>query len=851
MPRNPANSENSNSSNIIWLQDAHPKQLTEIGFKALNLAIAMRLKAPVLPGFVISTSAYAQSLAQTGMDFSNWSAQPYEEAIQSARTVQHYLFKQDIPSDVLTDIRQAYKQLMEVHDGPVVVRPSVVYTNGVDFAKRLRPILGVKSLIELEKAIKMAWAYMWLDDIIHYRFSHPHLLQNCADLALVLQPLQAPYVSGSLLSYDPGQDDQFLVIESARGLNEAVSRGVIVPDSYCWQRFLKKVQHQKIANKPLRFVLADQWAIQEVSIEQSQRDQPSLNAADLSALAEIAEKLTSGYKRALEVEWFKTPQGFQILQVMPIKQPDFQAVRAENWQELNQVLPYFNKPLSPLGWSLLQPLFQKSLVAVFDTLGIEANLPDPAFQQHDYQLTLHPDILPLLRKAFEQYWAEIAEDSPYKRYLLFLKALYPLQRLWSKAYRQASEFLEQEWQHEYDGWGAEDLLLKLEEVNQTGETLFQSLVLVRILNYLVSVLFADFAQNYLPAEQVYDILYRGLPGRYANSAQLIERYIQDIQQHPDWVKLFRSENSNQITNELHLHETGKTWLKQLMVDFSEYGFFRLSLEPLYPSWVEAPQILIKELSHAIKHQQTYWNPQEEVQRQELEQRLLEGFNWAQLPQRFFYQTLLNLSQNYATQVEEEPFYLAMWTPRVRSLVLALARYLPLDSKQDIFYLTLTEIQEMIQNPMNAYKIKALRELIQARKYKRKITHRLGPDATGDLQALELTGFAASQGEALGRVRVITRSEDLKALQPDEIIVTDYFEPFWEQSLEKAGGLILELGGVLSHGAMLARHYQIPAIAAVPKATQRLKTGLIARIDGFEGRIMAYQEAVLDAAEDWG
>ena len=192
----------------------------------------------------------------------------------------------------------------------------------------------------------------------------------------------------------------------------------------------------------------------------------------------------------------------------------------------------------------------------------------------------------------------------------------------------------------------------------------------------------------------------------------------------------------------------------------------------------------------------------------------------------------------------------MLFPRLRSAVLSLARYLPLDSRQDVFYLEQHELQEMIQNPMNAYKIKELRELIQARKYKRRITHQLGSEAAGGLKAIELKGHVAYPGEVLGCIRVVTKSSDLKALQTGEIMVTDYFEPFWEQSLSKVGGLILELGGSLSHGAMLARHYGIPAIAGVESATKKLVNGLVVRLDARQGKIFAYQEDALEGQEEF-
>lgn len=848
MARNPADEASSTSSNIIWLQDAHPRQLDQVGYKALNLAVAQRLGLDVLPGFVVTTAAYRQCLAQTGIYPEQLPHLSYEEALQTARTIQHYLFKQSIPSEVLTDIRSAYKQLTTIQPGAVVLRPSVAYGSGIEFAKRLRPILGVKSLIELEKALKMAWTYMWLDDIVQYRFEHDSLRSNWTDLALLIQPLQVPYVSGSAMTYSPAFDERAFVLESARGLNEAVSRGVIVPDHFVWDRTGKKAAGRQIANKPLRFVMAEHWSVQEVAIETSQRNQPSLGDSDLETLAEAGEKLLSGYKRHVEFEWFKAPQGLVILQVMPVSAPDFQSMHLENWLNPNSYAPYFEKPLSPFGWSLLEPLLTQAFERLYTDLEIEQPVPQPAFQLHDYQVNMHPELLAAFQECLNTVWQSLEGGHAYLRYLRFLWRLRPWQQQWSKVYQHFSQTLAQEWQHQYEGWGAEQLLTTFEQLQELGVSWLQHALLVRLLQHLTGVLFSDYAQQFLPADQDYSLLFQGLDSRYAQTAQLLDGYLEQIAAQPQWAALFNEGNAQQIAAELQMSENGKVWLQQLLADFAKNGFFRVGLEPLYPDWTEAPQVLLKELKEGLQQEKPYWNPQLQHERESLEAHLLACFDWTQLPQRFFYQSLLHLAQSYTAQVEEEPFYLSMWIPRVRSLILALARYLPLDSRQDIFYLSLAEIREMIQNPMNAYKIKSLRELIQARKYKRRITHRLGSESTGELKALELKGLPAAQGEVLGRVRVVTRSEDLKALQPDEIIVTDYFEPFWEQALAKAGGLIMELGGVMSHGAMLARHYGIPAVAAVPKATQQLKNGLIARIDGRKGHILAYREEALESQE---
>ena len=850
MARNASSDAIPNDSNIIWLHEAHPRQLELIGSKALNLAVALRLNQPVLPGFVITTEAYKHCLEQTGFSSQQLSRFSFEEALQMARTIQHYLFKQSIPSDILTAIRSAYKQLVKNGDPRVVIRPSLIYNNGVDFAKRLRPILGVKSLIDLEKALKMAWAYMWLDDIIHYRFSQKHLTERWNDLALIIQPLQTPYASGSLLSYLPEKDDQSFVIEAAKGLNEAVSRGILVPDRYVWQRFLKKTSEREICDKASYFALAEQWAIQEIPVDPSQRKQPVLNEADIVALAEISEALIAGYKKPLELEWFKTSQGLQVMQVTPLDAPEPNTRDLENWFDPHTLFPYFEKPFSPFGWSFLEPLLQQALTRLAEVIELpEGSLPEHPFRLQNHLFCLHPDVLPAFQAQMQTYWSELPEGN-YRRYLLFLRRLVPIQRNWQQSYRSFTQLMQQQWSEDYDNWGSEQLLTILETFSDLLSEFIEQALLVRVLHYLCGVMFSDFSQSFLPADQVYDILFQGLDSRESETLQLLDQYLAQLQQNADWLHLFREKDPHQIMRELQLDDRGKKWLEELRHDFGRVGFFQIGMEPLYPSWVEAPQVIIQELRDAIVHQRTFWDPQLSQQREGLEAELVDSFSWLELPQRFFFQSFLHLGQTYTATVSEEPYYLAMLIPRLRVLVLALARYLPLDSPQDIFYLTRQEIQEMIQNTMNAYKIKTLRELIQARKYKRRITHRLGPEAAGELKALELNGRAASRGEALGKVRLVTRSEDLKALQPGEIIVTDYFEPFWEQALESAGGLIMELGGVLSHGSMLARYYKLPAVAAVPNATKRLKTGLIARLDGTTGQVLAYQEDVLESQEEF-
>ena len=98
----------------------------------------------------------------------------------------------------------------------------------------------------------------------------------------------------------------------------------------------------------------------------------------------------------------------------------------------------------------------------------------------------------------------------------------------------------------------------------------------------------------------------------------------------------------------------------------------------------------------------------------------------------------------------------------------------------------------------------------------------------------LQGIAASPGQAEGRVKVLRNFQALPEIDRDTILVVPYTDSGWAPLLVRAGGLIAEAGGRLSHGAILAREYGIPAVMDVRSATWLLQDGQRVRIDGYKG-----------------
>ena len=104
------------------------------------------------------------------------------------------------------------------------------------------------------------------------------------------------------------------------------------------------------------------------------------------------------------------------------------------------------------------------------------------------------------------------------------------------------------------------------------------------------------------------------------------------------------------------------------------------------------------------------------------------------------------------------------------------------------------------------------------------------------RAGDSVGCGASRGVARGRVRVINALDELGAIEPGEILVANNIDPGWTSVFPLLAGLVTETGGLLSHGALLAREYGIPAVMGVPGATSRFETGVAIEIDGARGTI---------------
>jgi pyruvate,water dikinase len=164
-------------------------------------------------------------------------------------------------------------------------------------------------------------------------------------------------------------------------------------------------------------------------------------------------------------------------------------------------------------------------------------------------------------------------------------------------------------------------------------------------------------------------------------------------------------------------------------------------------------------------------------------------------------------------------------------------------KEDIYYLTFEELHGVVRTSEMDYQI------ISKRKEEYKSYERLTPPraitSDGEIVAGEykreklpsgaIVGLPVSSGVIEGRARVISNLENA-VLEDGDILVTSFTDPSWTPLFISIKGLVTEVGGLMTHGAVIAREYGLPAVVGVESATKLIRDGQRIRVHGTEGYV---------------
>jgi pyruvate,water dikinase len=724
-------------------------------------------------------------------------------------------------------LKEELRQALDSLGGSVAVRSSSVAEDLAigSNAGQYRTVLNVGCLQELLKAVRVVWDSA-----------------NGNDMAVIVQKQVVPDIAGVLFTRDPSSGGNETVIEYVPGLGESLVSG---------------------RRDPKRFVFHN-------------RKRPK---GKFKQLLLISRKLERKFGYPLDIEWAKDGGGFYILQARPIVGLPVPPLDAGKSYSRVQAEQFNSGPVSPLFFSLFKKLHSKYYlkdtlesvgVGIFDKHSILKHknylyfdtryaeyafnhLPVRGSQKHLMKV-LPQDIRDEISKR------KVRTDPRLMLGILRFMAFNP--RFWICN-------LDRHFQMGI----IPKLLVELETIGDLKEmsdykllSTYERIERVAALHIgfskwglgLYSIPLVGVMQGFLKRngidEDLIANLISGLELNKTLDASLsLNELARTVRESPELVGIFKKEHSgyNGLREELEKTSHGQKILDSFEFILRRFGHRRLARDILKPSWKDEPEIplaILKEL--VLQDEPPLRGPGKKARLRRLRtaRRIEKG-----LPRgkRIVFRLLCRYLVRYTAFRELQRFYLDMILSRTRELFLEIEKRMvedgAIDRRDDVFFLDLGEILGFLKKT-NKKDLRWIAEFNRLSFYSNLeapgMYMRLGVDfdTIGPVDKVvkkgnKIKGQAISPGQSTGRMRIVDNIDHHTVISKGDIIVTRCIDPGQTHILLLAGGLVLEVGGMLSHGAILAREFNVPTVGQVKNATRLLKDGKKIFIDGSKGEIV--------------
>jgi pyruvate,water dikinase len=794
--------------------------LDEVGGKALSLAKMTRVGLPVPDGFCLTCAAYrlaAISLSPPRGEGRGEGPPPLAiDADLRERLIDHY---------------------QHLGRGPVAVRSSATLEDGAtaSFAGQQETLLGVEGDERLIEAVLQCWKSLHAERAIAYRQKQGVGDEEVA-MAVVVQRMVPSEVSGVLFTRDPlDPTGRQMLIEAAPGLGEAVVSGRVQPD-----RFHTDRDSGELRSSELHIGGAT----------------PSLTPTKLLELTKLGHQVEQFYGEPRDIEWAFAGGKFWLLQARPITTADAferEQVRCEEierlgklaeasgtvWSRYNlaEVLP---EP-TPLTWSIIQRLISASggFGAMYRSLGFD---PDPCLNEIGFFDLICSRVYVNLSREPTMYF----RDFPYGHDFAKLKenpqlASYPtpavdgakatwrtwlgLPRIAWKMLQSTSRMASLRKTHA-DRFEREIIPQLVRDVDAFRSAPLASrsaAELLRLLDEWIERTLVEFAQHSLQAAM---FAAAGLAELEQRLAQALGDEEQARQQVRRLVSGARPTADCDLPGALKLLAAGEMTREDFMNSFGHRG--RKEMELSEPRWREDTATLPKAMP-STQHANALSDAAAEQALSELAATHAKAM-----------QPILTQTRRYLALREAGKHYLMLGYGCIREILLELDRRLAL--RGDIFYLSLTELRTLAESQTSS-----VQPPLAARKRRRQaeLSLPLPPVIfSDDLEAIgrvsathhegDWQGTPLSFGEYEGPALVLEDPIAPPEVEPGYVLVCPSTDPAWGPLFLQAGALVMETGGVLSHGAIVAREFGLPAVAGLPGIMQQIKTGERIQVSGTMG-----------------
>jgi pyruvate,water dikinase len=830
---------------VLPLHELGRRDLAVAGGKGANLGELVRAGFPVPPGFVVTTAAYDRFVADNRLG--ETIARALHEERGSGAAIRDAFEGALIPPEVGRDILAAYHRLGQ---GPVAVRSSATAEDlpQAAFAGQQDTFLNVVGTEALLDAVRRCWASLWSERAIAYR-ERQGLDRQTVKLAVVVQRLVAAEAAGVLFTANPvtGARDE-TVVDASPGLGEAVVSGLVTPDHYVlrkgrwgWRIVERRPGRREVVVQPRAAGGTEHVAPDTAAAPQPALPGYPLRRSALRRLARLGAAIERHFGGPQDVEWAWTGGTLFIVQARPItalpgplpRPSRLARVMASLMAEMLPVRPY---PLEVTTWgpglvisALLGPMLRMCGLALrVDRLFVEE---DGMLVRLSGRLPIRPIPGILLAPLRIVRQARRYDPARWRADLLLAEAQARARALEARDLRALS-------------WA--DLLATVRAALAIPPLLGE----VR-LRYVPGAALAigrlRVALGLLGRADRLGALLSGVETKTLETNRALEALAARIRSDPTLADAFARHEPAELWFVLEAQPSGRAWLAELRVFLDRYGHREAGGTMLVSqsTWKDAPEAvlgMLKGLALAERRPQPE-RPAWDAARDELLAHPLLRLS----PLRSAFLELLAQARCFPQLREDTRFYATLILPILRRTLLELGRRLAtagiLDAPEDVFHLRLDELERVDGTwPPPRQLADELRELVRRRKARRAalegtplVDPRLLRWAAPEGGAL-LRGTPGSPGVAEGPVRVVREAAEFGRLRPGEVLVAPYTNPAWTPLFQQAVAVIVDSGGAMSHAAIVAREYGIPAVLGTGDGTRRLVDGEWVRVDGTRGLI---------------
>ncbi len=830
---------------VLWLGDDVASDPRVVGPKAAHLS-ALARTYPVPPGFCLTADAYRYAERTDGLD------------------------------GVLSElIAAAYARLVggSASPGPVAVRSSALDEDGpsASFAGQHETILGVVGLDAVLEAIARTWASLRSDAALTYRRDHG-LPQDGLALAVLVQRLVVADASGVAFSADPvsGRRDR-MVVNATWGLGESLVAGHVTPDGWTLDKADFDVVESRPSEKEKMTVFAGDRT-RELAVPAFLRARPALTAVQLTAVATLTRNLETFQGWPVDVEFAVTDGELFLLQCRPVTalpDPTPRTLEAPDdplgglpapWREAEDATRHwrsdrmhFPGPTTVLDYELGRMVFEEGLTHGARTYGIPATIHTRRFWTHFYWGQKRLDLGDEERAAWTAR-GEIAHAE--------IEA--GLENVWTWRWRPEIEAHLAFWDG-FDLQGADDAEL-LAHLDATRERL------VRIWRLHFEIV--------LPGGRARDgfvALYRELfeDASELDAARLIQGpatlttragealwAVRDaVEEVPGLSEALVALPAEDVPAALLRRDDTGAVREALDAFLTDFGRRTLYLALSAPSLSEDPTPVFAMLQDALRRPEHDARVRHAEVAAESERRVAatrERLRGYPEPVRAAFEGRLAAGLAAFVASEDHNFLLDYGTTAaVRRVVLEVGRRLAdagaIGAKEDVFHLGWDELRatwasspRLDRHALIAERQSELGAFADVDPPETLGTPTDAAAGSGDSYGGHLpretrdpdvlTGTPGAHGLARGRARVLRDLRDAGQLRPGEILVATTTSQPWTPLFGIAAGLVTDAGGVLSHTAVIAREYGLPAVVGTRVGTRRIRDGMLLEVDGDKGSV---------------